>query len=247
MPPKRKDRGNDGEESSEDCNASPQDVSETFRVLDRGVHKEAKICVVCQRLITWRKKWERCWDEVTTCSDRCKKQRKASAKKSPPILTDEDEHATVSVTALADVQDRHRLQLRTKMCELCGEHVELAYRCKYEKGATKWKFVCRDCWPKASGSSEYLEDLWKTRGTVNADMVSATSQQCLEKEGGPTLLGNVYYVYGGTWKGTTGETKGEIARRKKMVGPQHTSASITGHSHEAMDAGGRPSARSYEG
>ena len=49
-------------------------------VLDRGIQKQAKICVVCNRPFTWRKKWERCWDEVLTCSDKCKKQRK---QKSP--------------------------------------------------------------------------------------------------------------------------------------------------------------------
>jgi len=28
----------------------------------------SKICVVCGRPFTWRKKWERCWDEVTCCT-----------------------------------------------------------------------------------------------------------------------------------------------------------------------------------
>ena len=45
----------------------------------RGVKKEnlpTKICVVCDRPFTWRKKWERCWDEVTTCSKSCNASRK---------------------------------------------------------------------------------------------------------------------------------------------------------------------------
>ena len=45
----------------------------------RGVKKEnlpTKICVVCNRPFTWRKKWERCWDEVTTCSKSCNASRK---------------------------------------------------------------------------------------------------------------------------------------------------------------------------
>jgi hypothetical protein len=41
----------------------------------------AKTCVVCQRPFVWRKKWERCWDEVTTCSDRCNGERRAMQKK----------------------------------------------------------------------------------------------------------------------------------------------------------------------
>ena len=49
-------------------------------VLDRGVQKEAKVCVVCNRPFTWRKKWERCWDEILTCSDKCKRQRKQQSR-----------------------------------------------------------------------------------------------------------------------------------------------------------------------
>lgn len=47
--------------------------------MPRGVKKEnlpSKICVVCDRPFTWRKKWERCWDEVTTCSKACNSQRR---------------------------------------------------------------------------------------------------------------------------------------------------------------------------
>ncbi|CAL1149469.1 unnamed protein product [Cladocopium goreaui] len=39
-----------------------------------------KDCVVCGRPFTWRKKWERCWDEVTTCSNRCRTERRHRAK-----------------------------------------------------------------------------------------------------------------------------------------------------------------------
>ncbi|WP_434622355.1 DUF2256 domain-containing protein [Azospirillum sp. B2RO_4] len=41
----------------------------------RGVRKAdlpAKTCPVCNRPFTWRKKWERVWDEVKYCSDRCR-------------------------------------------------------------------------------------------------------------------------------------------------------------------------------
>ena len=31
-----------------------------------------KICGACRRPFTWRKKWAKDWDEVKTCSDRCK-------------------------------------------------------------------------------------------------------------------------------------------------------------------------------
>jgi len=32
-----------------------------------------KTCPVCQRPFTWRKKWEKVWDEVKYCSDRCRR------------------------------------------------------------------------------------------------------------------------------------------------------------------------------
>ena len=35
-----------------------------------------KICVLCQKKFFWRKKWEKVWDEVKYCSERCRRQKK---------------------------------------------------------------------------------------------------------------------------------------------------------------------------
>lgn len=35
----------------------------------------SKPCVTCGREITWRKKWERSWDQVRYCSDQCRRAR----------------------------------------------------------------------------------------------------------------------------------------------------------------------------
>ena len=43
--------------------------------MPRGVAKRdlpTRTCPVCQRPFAWRKKWARDWDQVKTCSDRCK-------------------------------------------------------------------------------------------------------------------------------------------------------------------------------
>lgn len=51
--------------------------------MPRGVKKEnlpSKVCVVCERPFTWRKKWERVWDEVTTCSKSCNHKRRAAKR-----------------------------------------------------------------------------------------------------------------------------------------------------------------------
>ena len=36
-----------------------------------------KICPVCDRPFTWRKKWEKCWDDVKYCSDRCRRRKQS--------------------------------------------------------------------------------------------------------------------------------------------------------------------------
>ena len=40
----------------------------------------SKTCPVCERPFTWRKKWEKVWNEVRFCSVRCK----SNAKKNEP-------------------------------------------------------------------------------------------------------------------------------------------------------------------
>ena len=35
-----------------------------------------KICPVCERPFTWRKKWERDWENVKYCSKRCSGERR---------------------------------------------------------------------------------------------------------------------------------------------------------------------------
>jgi hypothetical protein len=34
-----------------------------------------KICAVCDRPFSWRKKWKTVWDEVRYCSDACRRNR----------------------------------------------------------------------------------------------------------------------------------------------------------------------------
>ena len=37
-----------------------------------------KPCAACGRPFAWRKKWERVWEEVRFCSDRCRAEGKRS-------------------------------------------------------------------------------------------------------------------------------------------------------------------------
>ncbi|MBL7471669.1 DUF2256 domain-containing protein [Robertkochia sediminum] len=35
-----------------------------------------KICLTCERPFSWRKKWQRNWEQVKYCSERCRRNRK---------------------------------------------------------------------------------------------------------------------------------------------------------------------------
>ena len=35
----------------------------------------SKICVICGLPFYWRKKWEKVWDDVKYCSERCRRSR----------------------------------------------------------------------------------------------------------------------------------------------------------------------------
>lgn len=80
--------------------------------MPRGVKKEnlpAKICVVCERPFTWRKKWERCWDEVTTCSKSCNRKRR--------------EKKNVNTVAIAASTEETAEQLEIETDSLCSNDV----------------------------------------------------------------------------------------------------------------------------
>ncbi|KAA0912843.1 DUF2256 domain-containing protein [Psychrobacter sp. ANT_WB68] len=38
----------------------------------KKVNLPQKICPVCQRSFSWRKKWEKDWEQVIYCSERCR-------------------------------------------------------------------------------------------------------------------------------------------------------------------------------
>jgi hypothetical protein len=42
--------------------------------IERPAVPAPKLCVVCERPFTWRKKWERDWEHVKYCSDACRRR-----------------------------------------------------------------------------------------------------------------------------------------------------------------------------
>jgi hypothetical protein len=44
--------------------------------MPKGIKKQnlpSKMCQTCARPFTWRKKWEKVWEDVKYCSDKCKR------------------------------------------------------------------------------------------------------------------------------------------------------------------------------
>ncbi|MEM0931809.1 MAG: DUF2256 domain-containing protein [Bacteroidota bacterium] len=41
----------------------------------KKVNLPTKICAVCGKPFAWRKKWERNWESVKYCSQRCRKNK----------------------------------------------------------------------------------------------------------------------------------------------------------------------------
>lgn len=51
----------------------------------RKPHLPQRICQHCQRPFSWRKKWERCWDEVKYCSERCRRSARQQKPDNKPL------------------------------------------------------------------------------------------------------------------------------------------------------------------
>jgi len=39
-------------------------------------HLPTKICVTCEKPFAWRKKWEKNWETVKYCSEKCRRNKK---------------------------------------------------------------------------------------------------------------------------------------------------------------------------
>lgn len=56
--------------------------SDGSQVLDRGVWKAYKYCVECKKIMVMRASWEKNWDSVKVCSEKCRKAAKMRKKSS---------------------------------------------------------------------------------------------------------------------------------------------------------------------
>ena len=166
----------------------------------RGVKKEnlpEKTCVVCERAFTWRKKWENCWDEVTTCSKSCNAKRKSEKQKANAQARASEGDDGGSESGERRERAKHKAKVKAqkaerrarlefngdptsgqKPCDECEKMVNELIRCQTD--ATKrWRMVCGKCWVQVSG------------GVVDGDAE------------------HPHYRYGGLWKNRRAQQSGE--------------------------------------
>ena len=71
----------------------------------------SKPCAACGRTITWRKKWERNWEEVKYCSDACRRRR----------VNDTDTALEQAILSLLDARARGATICPSEAARLVGE------------------------------------------------------------------------------------------------------------------------------
>jgi hypothetical protein len=49
-------------------------------VTHKKTNLPSKICKICNKPFSWRKKWEKVWEEVLYCSERCRRNKTALKK-----------------------------------------------------------------------------------------------------------------------------------------------------------------------
>ena len=70
--------------------------------------KLSKDCVVCGRKIERRKKWEKNWEEIKYCSDRCRGARTVNHNHESEILALLAERASDKTICPSEVFERYR-------------------------------------------------------------------------------------------------------------------------------------------
>lgn len=100
--------------------------------MPRGVKKEnlpSKVCVVCGRPFTWRKKWERVWDEVTTCSKSCNHKRRAANRQKGKEDTIGGDASVMNGRASPSSMDSQEVSRRSISTDAATGPVDAAVEC----------------------------------------------------------------------------------------------------------------------
>jgi hypothetical protein len=79
-----------------------------------GRRTDTKACASCGRTMSWRKAWERSWDEIRYCSDSCRRAK----------VSDVDRQLEAAILALLDSRARQATICPSEAARLVGGEEE---------------------------------------------------------------------------------------------------------------------------
>ena len=210
----------------------------------RGVKKEnlpTKVCVVCDRPFTWRKKWERCWDEVTTCSKSCNaaRRREKGASVGPEDDDDDDVDARSGGSGNASDADASARDAKKDARKAAKKAAKAAKRSK-RAGASSDNEDGSD----ASDGSKACDVCDKRVDLLVRCQVDSTKRwkmacgKCWKVASGGVPDGDAdhpHYRYGGLWKNRRAASDAGVRNGRKAGGKRGALSGDAG-----ADEGARP-------
>ena len=127
------------------CAQPPSTSADQTRAHDIAASSvPTKVCIVCGESFCWRKKWERCWDDMRTCSKDCNLRGRAAAERvmyhapsgngprSPFLLLalqNATRHHLIKLCSDQDQRRRRTARVQSKACGLSTRAASCATHC----------------------------------------------------------------------------------------------------------------------
>ncbi len=185
----------------------------------------SKVCVVCNRPFTWRKKWERNWDEVTTCSKSCNAKRKAMAKTQPEVHIGDDDNLSVGTITSGTSSGSQSPEILDKKA-LRKQHKEAVKAQKRERRLKRMGKADSDVGRKACDLCGKRVDLLIRCTVDETQQFKMVCGKCWPSVSGGVPDGipqtHPHYRYGGLWKNRNADLKKRVGsgggNKKKTTG-----------------------------
>lgn len=193
----------------------------------------SKVCVVCNRPFTWRKKWERNWDEVTTCSKSCNSKRKAMSKQQQQQggIGEFDNEDGGFGSDTASVSSQSSPVATTDKKALRKQHKEAVKAKKRERRMKRMGQAPADVGRKPCDLCAARVDLLIRCTVDETQTYKMVCGKCWKGVSGGVPDGvsvtHPHYRYGGLWKNRN-------ANLKKKVGSGGTTTTTTTSSNKKM-------------
>lgn len=180
----------------------------------------SKVCVVCNRPFTWRKKWEKCWDEVTTCSKSCNAKRREMAKQQMQVLggVGDDDAGSVGTITSTTSSNSPSAEILDKKA-LRKQHKEAVKAQKRERRLKRMGQAPSDVGRKACDLCGKRVDLLIRCTIDETQQFKMVCGKCWPSVSGGVPDGvsqtHPHYRYGGLWKNRNADLKKKVGNGKK--------------------------------